>query len=214
MAAWAAPAGTGAGAGSGNTIWSNVDAYIKQSTLTGGYGVIATGGAVSDVTGKTKEPLLRLIQFWRAYDAAARNGNYHLADSDKIFGEGPLLSPSVFNFFRPGYAPPGEIEGRSLTAPELQIATEVTNAALLELTLHTGRQHQIRLHLEKLGHPLIGERVYADQLPGARRGAGRNMLHAWRLAFPHPILGTPISVEADPPEDFQKLLARLRAGRD
>jgi uncharacterized protein (DUF1800 family) len=89
-----------------------------------------TGGAVSDVTGKTKEPLLRLIQFWRAYDAAARNGNYHLADSDKIFGEGPLLSPSVFNFFRPGYAPPGEIEGRGLVAPELQIATEHLNTSV------------------------------------------------------------------------------------
>jgi 23S rRNA pseudouridine1911/1915/1917 synthase len=102
-----------------------------------------------------------------------------------------------------------------------------TDAALLELKLHTGRQHQIRLHLEKLGHPLIGERVYTGQratgpagqqelLPrrSAKREGGRNMLHAWRLGFPHPLSGRRISVEADPPEDFQRVLARLRAGRD
>jgi hypothetical protein len=40
------------------------------------------------------------------------------------------------------------------------------------------------------------------------------MLHAWRLGFPHPLSGRRISVEADPPEDFQRVLARLRAGRD
>jgi uncharacterized protein (DUF1800 family) len=88
------------------------------------------GAAISDITGKTKEPLLRLIQFWRAYDAAARNGVYHLASSDKVFGQGPLLSPTVFNFFRPSYAPPGEIEGRDLVAPELQIANEHLNTSV------------------------------------------------------------------------------------
>lgn len=85
------------------------------------------------------------------------------------------------------------------------------NAALLELRLHTGRQHQIRLHLEQLGHPLVGERVYA---PPDRPGpaAKRNMLHAWTLAFPHPITGARISVEAPLPPDFDKMLARLRRG--
>ena len=110
-----------------------------------------TGGAVSDVTGKTREPLLRLIQFWRAYDAAARNGNYHLADSDKIFGEGPLLSPSVFNFFRPGYAPPGEIEGRHVR--------EVLGEAAWE---------RVRPYMERA---LAGETVrYEDAMPYERGG--------------------------------------------
>jgi 23S rRNA pseudouridine1911/1915/1917 synthase len=81
-------------------------------------------------------------------------------------------------------------------------------AALLELRLHTGRQHQIRLHLEQLGHPLVGERVYS---PGDRGepGARRNMLHAWTLAFPHPVTGARISVEAPLPRDFQSTLRRL-----
>jgi uncharacterized protein (DUF1800 family) len=84
-------------------------------------------GAATDVTGKVKEPLLRMLQLWRAYDARARSGLYRLVDADLKYGEGHLLSPSVFNFFRPDYAPQGEITDRGLTAPEMQIATEYLN---------------------------------------------------------------------------------------
>jgi 23S rRNA pseudouridine1911/1915/1917 synthase len=101
-------------------------------------------------------------------------------------------------------------------ATDYRVKERLKNAALLELRLHTGRQHQIRLHLEQLGHPLLGERVYADG--DARRSkvgapkvtAKRNMLHAWTLAFPHPITGAPIAVEAPLPEDFEHVLSRLR----
>lgn len=98
--------------------------------------------------------------------------------------------------------------------PGLDSATDYTvrerfkDAALLELRLHTGRQHQIRLHLEKLGYPLLGERVYAAP---ASVTARRNMLHAWTLAFPHPLTGKRIAVEAPLPADFEKLMKRLRA---
>jgi 23S rRNA pseudouridine1911/1915/1917 synthase len=111
-------------------------------------------------------------------------------------------------------------QGSGLDAKtDYKVREQFKNAALLELKLHTGRQHQIRLHLEKLGHPLFGERVYAGQQANRptgeqRQHAKRNMLHAWKLAFPHPLNGKRISVVADPPQDFQKLLARLRAGRD
>jgi uncharacterized protein (DUF1800 family) len=84
-------------------------------------------GSASTQSGKTKEPLLRLVQLWRAYNARAANGIYRLAGSDTIFGQGPLLSPSVFNFFLPSYAPQGEITERGLVAPELQLATEYLN---------------------------------------------------------------------------------------
>jgi uncharacterized protein (DUF1800 family) len=81
----------------------------------------------TDVTGKVKEPLLRLLQLWRAYGASAPNGKFQLQNADVTFGQGPLLSPSVFNFFTPAFAPQGEIADRGLTAPELQIATEFLN---------------------------------------------------------------------------------------
>ena len=97
---------------------------------------------------------------------------------------------------------------------DYRVRERLKNAALLELRLHTGRQHQIRLHLEKLGHPLLGERVYAGETdPSPRPQAPspkRNMLHAWTLAFPHPITGTRIAVEAPLPADFTRMMARLK----
>jgi 23S rRNA pseudouridine1911/1915/1917 synthase len=81
-------------------------------------------------------------------------------------------------------------------------------ASLLELTLETGRQHQIRLHLQRLGHPVLGDRVYGR--PGGI-DVPRQMLHAWRLAFPHPLTGARIAVEAPVPEDFLRLKRRLKA---
>ena len=81
----------------------------------------------SKIDGKIKEPLLRLTQLWRAYDAASQSGVFPLAPAYIIFGQGPLQSPSVFNFFSPFYAPAGEIRNSGLVAPELQIATEYQN---------------------------------------------------------------------------------------
>ena len=110
-------------------------------------------------------------------------------------------------------------------ATDYVVKRRLRGAALLDLRLHTGRQHQIRLHLEKLGHPLLGERVY-DNPSRLRQGYGgqaspqalkpsakRNMLHAWTLAFPQPLTGAPISVTAPPPPDFEEVLARLTYGR-
>lgn len=83
--------------------------------------------------GKLKEPLLRLTQFWRAYGARAASGRYGVQAGNfpggvsTIFGQGPGQSPSVFNFFSPFYAPPGEIANANRVAPELQLATEYLN---------------------------------------------------------------------------------------
>ena len=76
---------------------------------------------------KLKEPVLRLTQLWRAYDGRAANGRYFNINPAVDFGQGPLQAPSVFNFYSPFYAPPGEISDLGLVAPELQIATEYQN---------------------------------------------------------------------------------------
>jgi 23S rRNA pseudouridine1911/1915/1917 synthase len=70
-------------------------------------------------------------------------------------------------------------------------------ATLAECTLHTGRTHQIRVHLRHLGHPLLGDEVY-----GKRAGFPRQMLHAWRLGFMHPRSGKPMQFTAPVPADF------------
>jgi len=85
------------------------------------------------------------------------------------------------------------------------------NATLLRVRIATGRTHQIRVHLAYLGCPVVGDRQY-----GRRRGtvlaAARQMLHAWRLAFHHPVTGMRLELTAPIPNDMADLLARLRAG--
>jgi 23S rRNA pseudouridine1911/1915/1917 synthase len=87
---------------------------------------------------------------------------------------------------------------------------------LTEATLETGRTHQVRVHLASLRHPLVGDRTYgADPTLAARLGVPRPFLHAWRLAFTHPITGTRIDLTEPLPPDLQSSLDRLRDhGRD
>ena len=74
-------------------------------------------------------------------------------------------------------------------------------ASLLRVHILTGRTHQIRVHLASLGHPLLGDAVYA---PGpVSRLAPRQMLHAWHIAFRHPLTGRPMSFSCPPPDDFR-----------
>jgi uncharacterized protein (DUF1800 family) len=87
----------------------------------------ARSGTPDDTAGKLKEPLLRVTQLWRAYDGRSASGRFPMEFSFILFGQGPLQAPSVFNFFSPDYAPPGEIATRGLRAPEMQIATEFQN---------------------------------------------------------------------------------------
>jgi uncharacterized protein (DUF1800 family) len=83
--------------------------------------------ASTATTGKLKEPLLRVTQLWRAYNAAAASGSYATNNLNALIGQGPLQAPSVFNFFSPFFAPQGEIRDAGLVAPELEIATEYQN---------------------------------------------------------------------------------------
>jgi len=77
-----------------------------------------------DTYGKTKEPLLRLTQIWRAFepDHIHRDFNYSWASNE--LQQAPLRSPTVFNFFRPEFAQPGPIADQGLVSPELQILDE------------------------------------------------------------------------------------------
>ncbi len=79
--------------------------------------------------------------------------------------------------------------------------------SLLRLRLDTGRTHQIRVHLQAIGHPVCGDPEYGT-VGGIDLGLTRQFLHATRLAFPHPITGEPVEVNSPLPEDLREALER------
>ncbi len=81
--------------------------------------------APSENSGKLEEPFLRLVQLWRAYGARASSGRYLYPAPEQAFGQAPLRSPSVFNFYQPDYRRPGELTQLGMYSPELQIVNEV-----------------------------------------------------------------------------------------
>jgi 23S rRNA pseudouridine1911/1915/1917 synthase len=84
-------------------------------------------------------------------------------------------------------------------------------ATLVECRLETGRQHQIRIHLSELGHPIVGEHVYIRDYEGVKIKSPRPMLHAHTLGFDHPRTAKRVLFWRDAPADFQEMLERLRA---
>ena len=90
---------------------------------------------------------------------------------------------------------------------EYRVIRSRDQASLVECRLHSGRTHQIRVHLHHLGHPVLGDKVYA-----ARSGKNfpRQMLHAWKLGFRHPCSGEWKSFEAPLPRDFTTAMKMIR----
>lgn len=85
-----------------------------------------------------------------------------------------------------------------------------TGTALVRCHLHTGRTHQIRVHLHHLGTPILGDPIYGRPPARANTPVARLMLHAWRLSFHHPDRGQVMRFEAPVPQAFQPWTAELR----
>jgi 23S rRNA pseudouridine1911/1915/1917 synthase len=92
-----------------------------------------------------------------------------------------------------------------------KVTRRFARATLLECSLATGRTHQIRVHMQSLGHPLIGDPVYRGKPLGVPRTPQlrRQALHAVRLEFSHPVTGVLRRFSAPLPEDLRSLLHSL-----
>ncbi len=95
-----------------------------------------------------------------------------------------------------------------------RLVTQAASAAFVEATLHTGRTHQIRVHFQHIGHPVVGDDVYGRrqnqrfvELTGY--DAPRQMLHARRISFLHPATGRLLAVEAPVPSDMDSAMEAL-----
>jgi len=111
---------------------------------------------------------------------------------------------------------PEDPEGmRSITL--VKVSRRLQGATLLEVTIKTGRTHQIRVHLSAQGFPIAGDDKYGDfdwnrQLlkPDAKPGLKRMFLHAWRLQFNHPVTAQRVELQADLPADLKAYLEHDR----
>jgi len=124
-----------------------------------------------------------------------------------LLDRGDGMRGSYGHFRRPkGDAP---IEAKH-SVTHIRPIAGLVGATLVECRLETGRQHQIRIHLSELGHPLVGEGVYIRDYAGLKIEAMRPMLHARTLGFVHPRTAEGILFQREPPDDFQATIESLR----
>jgi 23S rRNA pseudouridine1911/1915/1917 synthase len=96
-------------------------------------------------------------------------------------------------------------QGRSAKT-EYRVLSSSGEVSLVECTLHSGRTHQIRVHLHHLGHPVLGDKLYGGKRAG---NFPRQMLHAWKLTFTHPQSGEQMTFEAPVPPDFAAAMRQI-----
>jgi len=92
---------------------------------------------------------------------------------------------------------------------EWKVIERINGTTYLDVHLLTGRTHQIRVHMHSIGHPLLGDRIYAPNIK-TNTHIPRLMLHAYSLAFTHPATGERMEMTAPLPEKFNVTLEKLR----
>ncbi|HAX49757.1 MAG TPA: RluA family pseudouridine synthase, partial [Bacteroidetes bacterium] len=115
------------------------------------------------------------------------------------------------------------VDGGKNAITDYEVVKEYDFTSLVSLRLHTGRTHQIRVHLSSMGHPVFGDIDYGGTEPhGIQLSSNlkhrinnllelmpRQALHAKVLGFTHPITGKPLRFESELPDDMKKLIKKL-----
>ena len=96
------------------------------------------------------------------------------------------------------------VEGGKPAMTTFELVDNTGQGCLVRATLHTGRTHQIRVHMARIGHPLVADALYGG---AAAAGLARQALHAFRLAFAHPVTGVSLEFHAPLPDDLRAAFA-------
>jgi 23S rRNA pseudouridine1911/1915/1917 synthase len=207
---------SGPGAQGEDTALARVQEYVRHLTPRHPYvGVVhridrdtsgALAFALSEAARRALRRLFREHRIERRYAAL-------VAGSPR--GERGAVDLPIHDAYEGGrrrVARPGEPSRPALT--RWSVVERFADAALLAVELETGRQHQIRVHLAHVGLPILGDPVYGRRAsPASAPAAARQMLHAERLAFTHPLSGSRVHAEAALPADFVRVLEALRRAR-
>jgi 23S rRNA pseudouridine1911/1915/1917 synthase len=97
----------------------------------------------------------------------------------------------------------GVVESGKPAQTTIELLANAQRGCLVRATLHTGRTHQIRVHMAHIGHPLVGDALYGG---APAEGMSRQALHAVRLAFAHPVTGVSLEFHAPVPADLAAAL--------
>jgi 23S rRNA pseudouridine1911/1915/1917 synthase len=199
------------GAGPEDTALGRVQDYARRLKPRGGHAERVhrldrdTSGALAFAL--TREARAGLIQSFRDHRIERRY--LAIVAGEPAVGSGTIDAPlrEAWVSGRRGVAAPGEAAREART--HFRVLERLSGHALVELSLETGRQHQVRAHLAHIGAPVLGDPVYGRPARG-RPLARRPMLHAARLAFSHPVTGVRIAAISPLPADFERVLRVLR----
>lgn len=198
------PCGMAVHPGAGRTSGTLVNALMARLNSLSGIGGELRPGIVHRLD-KDTSGLMLVAKTDRAHAGLSRQlaerqmeKHYLAIVSGRMKGESGLIDLPIDRSLKDRKRMAVRQDGREALT-EWTLIEQRADRALLDLHLITGRTHQIRVHLSHLNHPVLGDPLYASR---ATPRAPRLMLHAWKLAFTHPITNERLRFIAEPEEAF------------